>query len=171
MQVLLWLGMALRAKNPLPATLTPKQWRQFVAKIRVTESCWLWTGGYTRGSYGSFSVNGNTVRAARLSYRVFVGPFDESLHIDHLCHTMSDCTETEDCPHRACVNPHHLQPVSAKENHHRKHFRLKECANGHLMDVDNILVAKGRPTCRECGRLNAAASLRRKAEAAEQAEE
>jgi hypothetical protein len=46
-------------------------------------------------------------RAHRFFYERHVGPIPEGLQIDHLCRN------------RACVNPDHLEPVTAKENMHR----------------------------------------------------
>jgi hypothetical protein len=42
--------------------------------------------------------------AHRRSYERDVGPIPEGLQIDHLC------------AERACINPDHLQPVTAREN-------------------------------------------------------
>lgn len=69
--------------------------------------CWLWTrplhsGGYARIQLGGKSAKHHFVH--RLSYERFIGPIPKGMTIDHLCRN------------RACVNPHHLEPVSRTEN-------------------------------------------------------
>jgi hypothetical protein len=47
------------------------------------------------------------IRAHRFAYELLVGPIPEGLVIDHLCRN------------RRCVNPAHLEPVTAEENWRR----------------------------------------------------
>ncbi len=66
--------------------------------------CWIWIGA-KRGGYGRFKVAGQkSVTAHRASYELHVGPIPEGMQLDHLCRNP------------ACVNPSHLEPVSAAEN-------------------------------------------------------
>jgi len=60
---------------------------------------WALPGGYTRTQ-----VNGKAVMSHRISFEHYVGPVPEGLFIDHLCRN------------RKCVNPLHMEAVTAREN-------------------------------------------------------
>lgn len=113
--------------------------------------CWLWTKSLSRG-YGYFSK----VPAHRVSYEWLVGPIAEGLETDHLCHTLTpECIASDDCPHRSCVNPHHLEVVTHRVNADRgrnAYARRERCLHGHPFDEGNaVRVAShsGR-VCRVC---------------------
>lgn len=118
--------------------------------------CWLWTGGTTRGDYGTFyfgdlvTPRKGTGYAHRLSYRTFVGAIADGLQIDHLCRV------------RCCVNPHHLEPVTQRENILRgeglaaKEARQTHCLRGHEFSEVNTYICKaGQRHCRKCRALRA----------------
>lgn len=93
---------------------------RFLAKVHKTETCWLWTRGTNRAGYGRLSIKGKPTFAYRLAYELFIGPIPEGLQLDHLCHSSDlDCVGGPSCPHRRCVNPHHLEPVTSQENTRR----------------------------------------------------
>lgn len=119
--------------------------------------CWLWKAGRLPLGYGRFYHPGGTL-AHRFSYELACGPIPDGLSIDHLCRI------------RHCVNPAHLEPVTAMENNHRgespsaANLRKTACANGHPFTDENTYVycdamGRRRRSCRECNRL---ASLRYK---------
>ena len=118
--------------------------------------CWLWAGALNRDGYGSVHMDGHNLGAHRVVYESEVGPIPDGLEIDHLCRT------------RCCVNPAHLEPVTAKENARRrppmehKFQKLSEvCRNGHPRTADNTDIVEGRyNSCKVC-RANYKAKLKR----------
>lgn len=122
--------------------------------------CWLWTGLHgTKDGYGKFqpSPGKPKVMAHRWSYEAFVGEIPDGYQIDHKCHTDDEsCPGGVDCVHRRCVNPAHLEAVTASENTMRqRHYERSrtECPKGHPYEGDNLIVGSdGRRRCRECDR-------------------
>jgi hypothetical protein len=78
---------------------------RFMAKVEVTEGCWLWRGCRNRAGYGRIGVGGQTKLAHRVSYELHVGPITPGMHVLHSC-----------IAQRSCVNPAHLRVGTAKEN-------------------------------------------------------
>ena len=68
-------------------------------------ACWIWTAPLnSRDTYGRHLVNGQLVCSYRAFYEAKHGPVEPGLQLDHLCRNP------------ACVNPAHLEPVTATEN-------------------------------------------------------
>ncbi|MCA1572428.1 MAG: HNH endonuclease [Chloroflexi bacterium] len=109
-----------------------------------------WLGGTVEFSVGSRTDNSRrSVLAHRWSYETFVGPIPEALALDHLCRN------------RSCVNPEHLEPVTAGENIRRGETGLLNrsktcCPAGHEYDAENTYIWRGGRRCRRC---NTAAAL------------
>jgi hypothetical protein len=102
-------------------------------------SCIVWTGGKNDQGYGHVNVNGRRIYVHRLSYELHVGPIPDGLVIDHLCRN------------RACVNHHHLEPVTAAENTRRGAAAITHCPQGHAYDEANTRRRPdGRRGCRRC---------------------
>ena len=133
--------------------------------------CWYWLGPRdTAHGYGTYyPFKGSRSHAAhRIAYLLFVGPIPEGYEIDHVCHTMDEsCERPVECLHHACVNPSHLEPVTAEENRRRARPTLDglmshrdkmkaartHCKNGHELTPDNIsLRSDGRIRCKTCNR-------------------
>lgn len=131
--------------------------RRFMSKFEETASgCWEWTAGIHKSGYGMFyGGRGQTTKAHRWGYMLFVGPIPEGLVLDHLCRNPK------------CVNPDHLEPVTQGENSRRgelglhmreKSAQITTCPQGHPYDETNTLWRAGRPggarrrVCRTCKR-------------------
>ena len=104
--------------------------------------CWNWTARKTTHGYGMLGVKKKTVMAHRYFFERFVGPIPVGLQIDHLCRN------------RGCVNPMHLEPVTARENSRRaapfnRRSTVNLCLYGHPLDG-----VRSRPTggryCKTC---------------------
>lgn len=121
---------------------------RFEAKIaRADGGCWQWTGAVSTGGYGTFNLGRDAEGdyrygyAHRLSYQLYVGPIPDGLTIDHLCRN------------KRCVNPDHLEPVTARENMLRgsspgaRAVRTGRCPKGHPYDSRS---ASGTQRCRTC---------------------
>lgn len=89
---------------------------------KLPSGCWYWNGARSRGRgnrkwYGSFSVGGQVVRAHRFASEVLAGdPCPKGHHRDHTC------------GFSMCVNPDHIEVVTAEENQRRKIARAQEIA-------------------------------------------
>lgn len=120
---------------------------RFWRKVQKTEACWLWTAGMSVGGYGRFKANGRMNFAHRFAYELLVGPIPDGLQLDHLCRV------------RHCVNPAHLEPVTARENTMRGesfaavHGVKDACESGHTFDDANTYQRPGGGrACRACRR-------------------
>ncbi len=94
---------------------------RFDSFVEITDSCWLWNHSLTQNGYGRFR-DGKMWLAHRWAYEHFAGPIPEGLQVDHLCRV------------RNCVNPAHLEAVTASEN-----------------TVRSDLPQRRRTHCRRCG--------------------
>lgn len=126
--------------------------------------CVLYTGLLNESGYGVVSHNGRPIGAHRLVYLQLVGEIPSGEMLDHLCHSSDvSCPGGPSCLHRRCINPNHLEPVSAVENNLRgrgrsaENFFKTECIHGHPFTQENTLLMKrprsdGQPTrrCRTC---------------------
>jgi hypothetical protein len=72
-----------------------------------------------------------------------VGEIPEGFQIDHVA--------ALGCAHKHCVNPAHLEAVTAGVNTRRYHDSLSFCRNGHPRE-DLYVDPSGRKRCRGCRR-------------------
>jgi hypothetical protein len=127
---------------------------RFWAKVEIGD-CWHWVGANNGNGYGRFWWNGRIVYPHRLVYEVLVGVIPAGLYLDHLCRNPG------------CVNPDHLEPVTARENSLRgagaaSRFFHDACDRGHVYTRENTYITpNGHRRCRGC--TNARQNERRKA--------
>lgn len=84
---------------------------RFMAKVRKTETCWLWTRPLNPSGYAYFLLEGKTMTAHRAAHILFIGPIPPGMVVDHV--------HARGCAHRHCVNPAHLEAVTQLENFRR----------------------------------------------------
>lgn len=75
------------------------------AKIGGDEECWSWLGTSHKG-YGRFQQG----QAHRYAYSDKRGPIPDGMMVRHMC------------GNKACVNPRHLEPGTAKDNMDDRRF-------------------------------------------------
>lgn len=122
---------------------------RFWAKVRFDASgCWLWTGAEDGKGYGAtrrgVEEGSRVVHAYRWAYEALVGAVPAGLQLDHLCRNT------------LCVNPAHLEPVTARENWRRgespsaQRAREAHCKRGHEFTKRNTYYWRGKRICRAC---------------------
>lgn len=123
----------------------------------TADGCWIWTGARSTGNYGRIFFGGRVLQAHRVVYQLHRGPIPEGLELDHICHTAdTSCPGGESCPHRPCVNPDHLQPVTGRENKVRgrspaaKYAANTHCPQGHPFSPENTYIWRSSRICRTC---------------------
>ena len=122
---------------------------RFWGKVNRHPNCWLWTGARQNSGYGRFGLNKTNghkiVWAHRFAWILANGlPSEPGLTVDHLCRNQS------------CVNPDHLEMVTAAENLRRgaKRAPKTHCLRGHEFNKANTYISLKRKykTCRVCRR-------------------
>lgn len=113
------------------------------------DGCWVYSGFILRNGYGQvYDGTRRNAFAHRAVFEAVVGPIPAGLQLDHLCRN------------RACVNPEHLEPVTAYENLLRadsvmtRNMARTHCRFGHPLSGSNIYRAPKKPAhrreCRKC---------------------
>jgi hypothetical protein len=112
--------------------------------VAQPDGCWQWIGGLDRDGYGRYQRKG-VLLAHRASVILHGQKIPDGMQIDHLCRN------------RACVNPDHLEIVTARTNTARGlspsaiNARKRSCSKGHPFDERNTYWApNGTRSCREC---------------------
>lgn len=125
----------------------PNAKERFWAKVQIgtDDECWPWVASRCREGYGRFNANDielPSTLAHRIAFTWCVGAIPEGMTLDHLCRNTS------------CVNPSHLEVVTASENSRRAvpwNRGKAACIHGHPFDEANTYVAAdGRRSCKAC---------------------
>jgi hypothetical protein len=116
-----------------------------------SNGCWLWEGTIDSYGYGVFTIkkHGGMYKAHRIAFALRRGYCETELTIDHLCRNTR------------CVNPDHMELVTAVENSNRGNNpfqinrRKTHCKRGHLLSGDNLItfpseLALGKRQCKAC---------------------
>lgn len=99
--------------------------------------CWIWSAYLDRDGYGRYLFRA----AYRITYENEIGSIPNKNQIDHLCRN------------RWCVNPIHLEIVTAQENVRRRRARqMQHCKRGHDYSGRNIGKNGRTNTCAQCKR-------------------
>lgn len=121
-------------------------WRH--VEMTNADDCWLWLQSTGSHGYGQ-TWDGVTVRLAhRVSWVLWHREqIPADMTIDHLCRE------------RRCVNPHHLQLLTNKENARMNGNAIKtHCKRGHEFAGDNVRIdGKGHRRCMACQAIHNAA--------------
>lgn len=121
-----------------------------VDKTSSPIGCWEWRGFVNPSGYGHIYWKTRPHRVHRVSWMLLRGPIPEDKQLDHLCRN------------RICVNPEHLEVVTAKENTRRgfspsgMRARQTHCIRGHSLSGDNLyhknVGTRVERHCRQCDR-------------------
>ncbi|MBC9714057.1 HNH endonuclease [Streptomyces sp. TRM66268-LWL] len=118
--------------------------------------CHLWSGSQNEKGYGTFWLDGRTVKAHRYAFEQANGPIPAGLEVDHRCRR------------RECVAPAHLEAVTHRTNilrstnHVAARAAVTHCPAGHPYDQANTYRApNGTRKCRACKNASARAARRR----------
>jgi hypothetical protein len=107
----------------------PDEVDRFASKYLVVGDCWLWQSPLDKDGYGSFYFRRRSRRAHRVAWFLHRGPIPSGLVVNHVC------------KNRHCVNPQHLELLTARENALQDslspaslNVRKTHCKQGHEFD-------------------------------------
>lgn len=142
------LSLEPKLKRPKLTVKEADALEKILSKTTLSDTgCWEWGGYINPQGYGSFYFEKKSWPTHRIAYRFLVQVPKRSLVIDHLCRN------------RKCLNPHHLEQVTTRENILRGvgwtavQARKTECNLGHPFTPENTRIRRtGSRRCLECQR-------------------
>lgn len=112
------------------------------------DDCWIWVSHKTPNGYGRVPFNENGKSKSGIAHKMIFeavnGPVPDGLQLDHLCRT------------RDCVNPAHLEIVTARENTIRGvgptalNAAKTHCKRGHPLIPENLTPRSYKRECKLC---------------------
>lgn len=136
------LDYCRRHEGRLLTNLAPGELEQLLDDVAAqivadpVSGCWLWTGSVNSDNYGRCKVAGKDWSVHRLMYLIFIGTHPQTRELDHLCGGPSADGSTE-YERRRCVNPRHLEPVTAEVNGRRRARRARHPGADFWVDADD----------------------------------
>lgn len=115
--------------------MTAEELARFRGKtVETPTGCWLWQGPLDRDGYGTFHFRRRNRRAHRVGYFLLNGPIEPGLVINHTCRN------------RNCVNPQHLEAVTASES------AMKDSSSPAYVNSQKTHCPRGHPYDRQYGK-------------------
>jgi hypothetical protein len=133
---------------------------KILSKIEHLGECWNYTGS-PNSKYPAIQFKLITKSAHKWSYEIWNGPVPDKFHVHHKCEN------------KRCVNPDHLEAISAKKHRKEKHEKLfvasikamnkasaaskraiTHCPQGHKYDKENTYWHNNKRYCKKCVRVN-----------------
>lgn len=119
---------------------------RFWAKVKKTETCWLWQAAKSSNGYGRFYVAEHDFRQAhRVALELSGILIPDGKVADHKCRV------------RNCVNPAHLRVVTQRQNSLEnsngataRNAAKTHCPKGHPLCGDNLLQPVPSRVYRKC---------------------
>jgi hypothetical protein len=142
-------------KTKLPDTFWAKVNKMAGYRRGLPTECWGWTGAIQSRGYGSFAIDDRSQSTHRLAYIDAKGDIADGLTVDHLCFNT------------LCVNPDHLEAVTAAENNRRSRVRRGyqiggTCGRGHDLTLENTRQSlRGQLICLSCQKIHQEAHAER----------
>lgn len=138
--------------------LSKERMQNEMNKIIIDEitGCWYHPNKPTNNGYVQIAfTKKDKAMMHRIAYRLTFGDIPEGMTVDHKCHTdavKNNSCEGNQCNHRKCCNPKHLQLLSFTDNVNLSVNKNRNtCPQGHLNIPSNRHYKKsGSSSCREC---------------------